>query len=1015
MLSLEKLTGSWKKFWRRQCRNKRVEALLDKLDHQPVVRLGADQLALIPRLKGRLREERIQYRNVRSLDVADLKLNDALTVASNNAKYRGKMPYVVIFVPRAAALANEDLLDQLSLPASGIHVVVFEEPGSETAWMLDDNIEVTRYGVQIRLDQKDHSFSGVNRHAIVVRESTRELVFRNQGLRVTQAYVERANGARIFAKKWLRDRLLPDGRHESWESASRDDESLKMAHFVFEDEIAAGDWTFVAEYESTTIQPSFEGFYRSEWFDDDGKQHWMWCTQFEADKACAAFLCLDEPHRKSKFDISLIVPENLVALSNELAVSETPIGDGMKLVQFATTQVLPTYDLAWVIGELEYDEVVIDGFTYRLYSRPGQNHLKSFALKWAVRSKEWYERNYKVKYPFGNHMYMVAIDNFRSGAMEHPGLITFRTKYVLVDELRATLAELIVVAMVVAHEWCHMWCGNTVTPRRWSALPGSEANATFFAYMVIADYEPDWHILDNFAGERAKAFLANALLSTHPVFVDVNRPDLVEQLFDHITYEGGGSIEFMLLCFIGAARFYEGMEIWIKRFYLGNAELPDLLDALEEGARRNGLDLPVRKMMDAWFKNTGHPVVSVTEAAEAGYVTLRQHRFSFLPAQDSQLWPIMVHLLWETSEGKIIEDKLVFDKPEMKLFLGEGFRRIVVNAGGPGFYRVRYSKNLQDRLTENPIATLQVVERYNLLNDAWAFVLAQQLSVDEYLELLQKFAGERDSMVWKVICESLTQISALIADDGSRANFSRFVRNLAGPMFVELGWIPEQGELPSTREARGVLAELLGVVGEDRITQKQASILFDAWKKNHSEVDPDVVPALVSIVAHTGDEQRFDEFVELAKAAPTDQEKERFWGALSMFQQPRLIERAIGFMLTQVPADKAPIILGRVYMHQSSAAKITWEAIKSNWDALMTKWATYHVLLMVKECEALGTAELKADVEAFFATHVIPESDMAMTQMLELLKIKARLREIESPKLTGYLRSLDHGADEVAL
>jgi len=48
---------------------------------------------------------------------------------------------------------------------------------------------------------------------------------------------------------------------------------------------------------------------------------------------------------------------------------------------------------------------------------------------------------------------------------------------------------------------------------------------------------------------------------------------------------------------------------------------------------------------------------------------------------------------------------------------------VLVNAGGHGFYRVRYTPELLAPLLV-ALDRLEAIERFNLVNDAWASVLA---------------------------------------------------------------------------------------------------------------------------------------------------------------------------------------------------------------------------------------------------------------------------------------------------
>jgi aminopeptidase N len=85
----------------------------------------------------------------------------------------------------------------------------------------------------------------------------------------------------------------------------------------------------------------------------DGQKKHLATTQFEATDARRAFPSWDEPAQKARFDITLVVPSALTALSNMPAVSEQDNGDRTKTVHFAETPICSTYLVAFIVGELE--------------------------------------------------------------------------------------------------------------------------------------------------------------------------------------------------------------------------------------------------------------------------------------------------------------------------------------------------------------------------------------------------------------------------------------------------------------------------------------------------------------------------------------------------------------------------------------------------------------------------------------------------------------------------------------
>ena len=881
-------------------------------------------------------------------------------------------------------------------------------------YKLPKNVMPRHYDVFVKPDFGSFRFTGRVVIDVEVLEAVERITVHSLGLKITRAHVVDGRGDRhdaVAAQATVSfvDPVSGETREERFASAAVLDEKAQTAEFFFGVSLEKGPGKLIAEYEGSLVQPGLEGFYRSKWSDDKGTDHWVATTQFEATHARRAFPCWDEPAAKASYAVTFVIDEHLTVLSNMRATAET-LDNGRKTISFAPTPRMSTYLLAWCVGEFESSAASsANGKELRIWSVPGKNAYKGYALKCAVFGVEWYERTLGVPYFGGDKIDMVAIPEFRAGAMENTGLITYRATALLVDEPHATVAELQRVAEVVFHELAHMWFGNLVTMAWWDGLPLNESNATIFAYLVMADFQPEWHIFNTFGLHRAAAFALDSLNSTHPCWAPVGHPDEVEQRFDKITYEKGGSLEFQIHQYVGDTPFYGGAHVYLERYSHGNAEVTDLWDALEEGVRKAGLDIPVRHIMDAWFLTDGHPVVTVSPSGTAGALTLSQERFAFLGRENhaGQLWPIPLQLRYAAEDGSIRMEKLIFAQKELDVPLKKGFLYVVANAGGSGFYRVRYSPGLLSSLLSAPFERMEVIERFNLVNDSWALVRAQKLGADVYLDLVQRLSGEKDPSVWSIIGGSLQAFHG-ITSGTDRTAFKKLIRGLVRPVFKELGWTPKPAESTAARELRGSLAALLGTVGEDEEVQSAAAGLFASWKKDRGSVDPNVVPALVSTLAYTGSKTLFDEFLALSRAARTDQEKLRFLRALGEFRERDLFGRAIEMMVSEVKPDDAPYILG-AYLVTEHAGRATWDAIRGNWEKVSRRFPASATVRMIEGCSALDTPELAAEVKQFFARTTVPQGEMAVAQMLERLSVNVRFRREESARLSAYLRKAAAG------
>ncbi len=213
---------------------------------------------------------------------------------------------------------------------------------------------------------------------------------------------------------------------------------------------------------------------------------------------------------------------------------------------------------------------------------------------------------------------------------------------------------------------------------------------------------------------------------------------------------------------------------------------------------------------------------------------------------------------------------------------------IVVNAGGHGFFRVAYDDDLRARLDAGTIASLTTLERYNLVDDAWAATVAGRMSAAELLTFLRGFESERDHAVWQAIAISLRGLGRLLDDGTTRDGFQRQVRDLATPALDDLGE-PVEGEADLTGKLRGLLVGLVGVLGDDAGVQARCREWFDAASADPTAVDAELTAAATSVVAATGDADTYRRLRDRFLTASTPQEQLRHLYALAEFDDEALV------------------------------------------------------------------------------------------------------------------------------
>jgi puromycin-sensitive aminopeptidase len=693
-----------------------------------------------------------------------------------------------------------------------------------------------------------------------------------------------------------------------------------------------------------------------------------------------------------------VIDKTLTAVSNSVVASETVEGE-KKVVRFADTIKMSTYLVAFIVGRIEPTAPTFVGKTpLRLWAVPGKSHLAGFGQDIARASLQFFESYYGIAYP-GDKLDLLAIPDFASGAMENLGAITFRETALLVDQRTSTHGELERVADVVAHENAHMWFGDLVTMSWWNGLWLNEAFATFMEMLAVDAWKPEWKRWETFSVSRAAAFSVDGLQSTRPIEFPVRAPKDAEAMFDVLTYEKGASVLRMLEQHIGPTVFRDGVRDYLHAHAYGNADTKDLWVSLGKVARQ-----PVPGLMDGWIFQPGHPLVTA-ELNDRSELVLTQQRFSYLPNPFPTTWHVPVQLRTVIKDAQETRRLLLTDS-QATLTLPPGTDYAVVNENGHGFYRVQYGPMLFKRLLDAGLDNLAAVERFNLVNDVWATTVAGMTPLENYLDLTGRLAQERDKNVWAMLIDSFGFLNRII-EPSDRPALEAFVRTRIGPAVRAVGWASQSGESDLTRQLRSELIGALGRLGNDPATQARAVELYTASRRDPAAVDPNLLPALVSILAFIGDAARYDEFIERFKTAKTPQEERRYLFSLASFKQTALLDRTLAKTLNgEIRTQDAPFIvsavMGNVYGREQG-----WSFVKTNWDQMARRFPKQGLRRMCGGITGLCKPELEQDVRSFFTARKIDLGGKTLEQYLEQLRITVTFGERYGRDLRGYLeRSL---------
>jgi puromycin-sensitive aminopeptidase len=800
------------------------------------------------------------------------------------------------------------------------------------------------------------------------------------------------------------------------------DESTERLTLGLGTAVDAGGHTIHIEFRGI-LNDKLHGFYRSTFVDTDGDEQVIATTQMEATDARRAFPCWDEPSLKAVFAVTLVVDDDLLAISNAGEISREPVGGDKVAVRFADTMKMSTYLVAFIVGPLEAtDPVDVDGKPLRVVYPRGKGDLTGYALEVGKFCLEFFHEYYGIIYP-ADKLDLVAVPDFAFGAMENLGCVTFREVLVLVDPDQVTQPELQNVTDVIAHELAHMWFGDLVTMKWWNGIWLNEAFATFMEMLATDAFRPDWDRWTTFGLSKSAAFDVDSLKTTRPIEFPVVSPDDAEGMFDILTYEKGAAVVRMLEQYLGADEFRDGIRLYLAKHQYGNTETTDLWDALEESTGE-----PVRAIMDSWIFQGGYPVIDVElvhddlatgeATGEGSVLRLTQRRFGYAgdlgdgepsPPADPQTWQVPLIFSMKLRPGIDAEPFVNFER---QLVPGGGFETkfveevdwVLVNTEGTGFYRASYSRELRDALAANAQDDLSPIERYGLIDDAWASVLAGATHLADYFRFVQSFGAETDLSVWERIIGSLGFLDRLV-EGRDREVFQREVRALLSPAYTRLGAEVVDGESDRDRELRGALFGALGVLGADHGVEALAAELFDAEIDSAGRVDPSLFAASIAVVAPHMSAAQYDLFVERFSNAPTPQDEIRFLYALADAEDAELVGRTLEMSISDaVRTQNGPYLLRRAMGNRAHGIR-AWKFVVDHWDAINERFPSNSIVRMLEGVRSLHEPSVAETVFQFFETHEVPQGDKTLAQHLERLEVNVALRQREADAFASSLTS----------
>ena len=739
-------------------------------------------------------------------------------------------------------------------------------------------------------------------------------------------------------------------------------------------------------------------------------------TQMEPISARFAFPGFDEPGFKTPYTISLTVPDNEKAVANTRQVSEKKAGDGFKTLAFATTKPLPTYLVAFGVGPWDItaptaispDDYRTTPLPLRGISSKGEAHRMKHILSETPSIIQALEDYYGFGYPW-DKLDLLAAPDFAAGAMENPGLVTFRDWLLLLDPdsparyVRGSFN-------VTAHELAHQWTGDLVTTNWWNDIWLNEAFATWMQQKVTMKVHPQYRAdLDRIRGAQG-AMANDSLVSARSIRQPITGNGDIMTAFDGITYQKGAAVLGMFENYVTPAVFQQGMRAYIKQHAYGTATAPDLVSAIAKAA---GKGQPFEHDFNSFLNQSGVPYVQTRLTQKNGKTVLELAQSRYLPVgskgEAQRIWGVPVCVRYGTADASKVQCEML-DKATGSMVLADASANtwVMPNANAQGYYRFGMTSAGLSRL-QGQVGQLADTEQLAYADAVDASFDHGDIDAGAALSALKPLAASKTREVITAPLSTFGWIwTHLAKTDAQRASLAAWATAAYMPVMQRVGYRRQAGEPEGDALLRSTLADFLAMdvkvpaVREALLKQGDAALTRKGdGSLNLAAADPDLLGTALGVAVQTHGKPAVDALMAALPKTSDPASRNAILAGLSAAAQPVLAEQVRNFALDKnvKVGEMAALLRGNRDTKAGRDAVWTWSV--AHYDKLLARTGSFAGGALPRLMGGGGCSTQDASrLESFFKPRLekTPGAARGLAQTSEATQLCAALKAEQGDK-----------------
>ena len=843
------------------------------------------------------------------------------------------------------------------------------------------------YRLAFKVDPRQQDFSGTTTIKVKLGQASDHVWLHGSDLKVSKVTVTDAAG-KTLAGKYV-------------ESAPKEG----VVRMDFGRTLKPQQLTLSFDY-TAPLNQQLQGLYK---VSHEGLPYAM--TQMEPISARFAFPGFDEPDFKTPYDITLTVPKDENAVANTGQVKEVDDGNGWKTITYAQTKPLPTYLVAFGVGpwdivagpDISPDAYRANVLKLRGVAAKGEGHRMQHVLSETPSIIHALEDYYGFGYPW-DKLDLLAAPDFSAGAMENPGLVTFRDWLLLLDPdspanyVRGSFN-------VTAHELAHQWTGDTVTTAWWNDIWLNEAFATWMQQKVTMKVHPEYRAdLDRIRGAQG-AMNNDSLVSARKIRQEITGNGDIMTAFDGITYQKGAAVLGMFENYVTPAVFQKGMRAYIQAHKFGNATADDLVDAIAAAADK-GADF--RQAFKSFLNQSGVPYVQTKLEQKNGQTVLQLSQSRYLPVGSTgdshRVWGVPVCVRYGTAGGSKVDCQML-DKAQGSMVLAGASTPtwVMPNAGAQGYYRFGMTKGDLAALGKQ-IGTLADTEQLAYADAVSAGFRRGDIDAADALAALKPLAASKTDEVATAPLGTFEWIwTHLATTDAQRARLAGWAKDAYLPRLQALGYRRKAGEADGDSLMRSTLADFLGMdvklpeVRAELLRQRDAAMKRKAdGSLDFAAADPDLLGAALGVSAQEHGKPTVDALIAALPKTSDPALRNAILSGLASVEDPALVEQIHDYALSKEVKVGEMAALLRGGRDTAAGRDAMWNWSVAHYDRILARTGSFAGGRLPAMMGGGGCSKAEADrLQAFFKDRVnqAPGAARGLAQTAESTELCSALKQ----------------------